>query len=72
MTVLLDEVKNGDPMVTLKKKYGLRRASTLIAFLVHLQRYGDGFYKQEAIGFSRSAYFMCLKQCRDAGVYRLF
>jgi hypothetical protein len=27
MTVLLDEVKNGDPMVTLKKKYGPRCAS---------------------------------------------
>lgn len=57
---------------TLAAKYGRRRSYTLIAFLVYLHQFGDDFYKLGELGFSRSTYYGCLRDCRKAGIYSLF
>jgi hypothetical protein len=60
-----------DPLIGLMRKYGARRARTLYTFLNCLQRYGEGFHKLHDLGFSRSSYYACLKDCRAAGIYFL-
>ena len=70
--LLFEETNSQDCIISLTEKYGKRRTASLIQFLVYQHLYKDQFYKIKALDFSRSAYYNCQRDCREAGVTNLF
>lgn len=53
------------------KKFGNRKASSLITHLTVRDYFNDKFYEDDEIGIKRSAYYTNQKICRDIGIYSL-
>jgi hypothetical protein len=69
---LLEETDAPERIIKLTQAYGNRRAATLTQFLVYQHFFGRDFYRIKHLGFPRSSYYACQKDCRDIGVLYLF
>ncbi|MEJ7863412.1 MAG: hypothetical protein WKF90_17415 [Pyrinomonadaceae bacterium] len=69
---LLEEFTPQNRIITLTRACGKRRAGTLLQFLIYQSCFGNDFYKIKSLGFSRSAYYDCQKECRKLGITNLF
>jgi hypothetical protein len=70
--LLLEATHAPQRIIKLTTIYGNRRAATLTQFLVNQHFFGRDFYRLKHLGFSRSSYFACQKDCREIGVLYLF
>jgi hypothetical protein len=70
--LLLEETDTQNPVISLTRAYGKRRTATLIQFLFYQNHFGTDFYKIKSLGFSRSAYYDCQKDCRQIGIVNIF
>jgi len=71
MNRCLSQQAEGDPLAVLKDIYGYRRADALISHLIHMQVYGDGYYKIQELGRGKNSYFALQRDCRNAGIESL-
>jgi hypothetical protein len=70
--LLMEQTDAPERIIKLTTIYGNRRAATLIQFLVNQHYFGRDFHRIKPLGFSRSSYYTCQKDCRDIGVLYLF
>jgi len=54
----------------LLEKYSTRKAMNLCGFLTMLSERGEGFYKDESLGFTKDAYFRDARASRKANVWK--
>jgi hypothetical protein len=55
---------------TLLEHYPLRKAQTLFGFLETVRLYGEKFYKDESLGFSKDCYYKDARNCRKAKLWK--
>ena len=69
--LLHEQSSTKEQIYRLIEKYGKRHTRGLISFLFIKDNFGTNFYKNESLGYSRSHYRACLKECREIGVWSL-
>jgi hypothetical protein len=53
----------------LLEMFPVRKAMTLKGFLDVVNLYGENFYKDESLGFSKDSYYQNARECRKANVW---
>jgi hypothetical protein len=69
--LLQNETDVRNKIYKLIEVFGKRHARTLIAFLSNRDIFGADFYKIKGLGYSRSYYFACERECRKVGIWNL-